>query len=679
MAGELRDLAIDPWAARADHQGPEPEAPDPASEVLLGLSRLIEQLGRRLDLDLAGRDPGEIAGRLRLLAQLFGKGSTTDLLADLDSPSTRDRIATFLRPLPWGAGFALPTDPGRIAEIWLRLVNRVGPGLRAWLARELSGDAARRLEEELATLAGTLGLADSADLLDPVTWARNPLARTAALGALVRLVPAEVLLRVVEDALALASLDESVPPERLAPYLARLGQAIGADLLGSARAPLAERLRLLVTFLRAGTLEGLVDLVRDDPATRELVRVLLTDPETGPAAGPGATAATRPADQAPSRAGGAVAATARPTGTLATEREGALVQQLGAVLGLAPLTLARLDGPGLERSLAGLASLRGFTGPEQLLAAAAAQPELREALRELVRALAGGPLDGLAVPPADGAGGRSQPQPGATAAALAAAPTAAALALRETAAALVGIPLALHDPALLERELAGLAGLRGFAGPGHLLAAAQEQPALRDVLRELLAGGPRRLFEEPARFRLIAGGLPGRAAGGSTHPTRIWNAACGSGLDACTLAIAAGEADPPLTVRILATDEPGAPLEAARRAVYPSSVLGPFGPERTRRWFRPHGQDLELAPDARALIEVRARHLLDSAPGTDFAAVVSHRRLPAFTPQAIAVAFERFADALLVGGWLLVDEELELPAAVADRFRQLAPGQFERA
>ena len=649
VANELRGLHVDPSAAHAEEQRPESEPSGPASEVLLGLSRLIEQLGQRLGVDLSGRDPGEIIGRLQLLARLLGKASPTELLSDLDSPATRDRIATFLRPLPRGPTVTLPIDPGRIGGIWQRLVSRDGPGLRAWLSRELPAETGARLERELTNVALDLGLAGPGEPLVATTWAGNPTARAAGLAVLLRLVPRDVLLRLVEDELARGSLDSSVRPDQLTPYLARLGSTIRADLMGSARAPLVERLHLLVTFLRAGTLVDLIGMVRDEPEIRELVRALLTDPDAIAGGNSVTTTPARPADQALAAAGVGVSSAPQPVAS-----PGALARQLGGLLNLPPSALARLDERGLTRTLAGLASLRGFGGPEQLLAAATAQPDLRQTLGELVRAVSGGAPD-------------ARPDP-----------RGAAPALRGTTAALLGITLDLHDPVLLERTLAALAGQRGFAGAGHLLVAAQESPALREALRELFGGGPQRLFEEPDQFQQLMAVRARGWAGGSAPPVRIWNPACGRGLDACTLAIAAGESNPPLVVRILATDEPGAPLEAARRAVYPWSVAAPLGPERGRRWFRHYGQSLELAPDARAMIDVQSHHLLDPAPGTDFGAVVCRRRLPGLTGEAVAAAFERFADALLGGGWLLVDEGLELPTAVADRFRQLAPGRFER-
>lgn len=99
---------------------------------------------------------------------------------------------------------------------------------------------------------------------------------------------------------------------------------------------------------------------------------------------------------------------------------------------------------------------------------------------------------------------------------------------------------------------------------------------------------------------------------------RVWSAACSTGEEAYSLAIAACEAfapdDPP--VRILGTDIANAALDRAREGRYRARPLRAVPPLLRSRYFTAHGKaQLTIGEQARRLVEFRQHNLAhDPAP-----------------------------------------------------------------
>jgi chemotaxis protein methyltransferase CheR len=98
---------------------------------------------------------------------------------------------------------------------------------------------------------------------------------------------------------------------------------------------------------------------------------------------------------------------------------------------------------------------------------------------------------------------------------------------------------------------------------------------------------------------------------------RVWSAACSTGEEAYSLAIAACEAfapgDPP--VRILGTDIANAALDGARQGRYRERPLRAISPAIRSRYFTPDGTEQLIGERPRSVVEFRQHNLArDPAP-----------------------------------------------------------------
>jgi chemotaxis protein methyltransferase CheR len=147
---------------------------------------------------------------------------------------------------------------------------------------------------------------------------------------------------------------------------------------------------------------------------------------------------------------------------------------------------------------------------------------------------------------------------------------------------------------------------------------------------------------------------------------RIWSAGCASGEEAYSIAIALLEAGrAPGADRIVATDVSRRALDAAQAGVYGRwSVRHALAPGESR-WLRPRGDGHDVAPEARASVELRVHNLLDPAPAGPFDVVLCRNVLIYFEPSLARDVLARIAASLRPGGWLAVaPAELGLAAGL---------------
>jgi chemotaxis protein methyltransferase CheR len=182
-------------------------------------------------------------------------------------------------------------------------------------------------------------------------------------------------------------------------------------------------------------------------------------------------------------------------------------------------------------------------------------------------------------------------------------------------------------------------------------------------------------FREPHHFPMLLEHLRARPA---RTPAVVWSAACSTGEEPYSIAMALHEAGEDVShgVRIIASDVDTDALDAARRAIYPLERAATAGDERLRRFFlRGNGARSGLAkvrPDVGAMVEFR--HINLCAGGWPIqgplAAIFCRNAMIYFARPTQLEVLQRFRP-LMQGGGLLF-------AGHSENFHYLA-GHFLRA
>jgi chemotaxis protein methyltransferase CheR len=127
------------------------------------------------------------------------------------------------------------------------------------------------------------------------------------------------------------------------------------------------------------------------------------------------------------------------------------------------------------------------------------------------------------------------------------------------------------------------------------------------ILLDLVTVPETRFFRDARQFRALEQAvIPALAASRRRPgPLRLWSAACATGEEACSLAIAAMEALPGWTVEVLGTDISNRALEIARRGRYSAQRLAAVPAPLRERYFQPAGDGYEIGPVLREAVRYR--------------------------------------------------------------------------
>lgn len=233
-----------------------------------------------------------------------------------------------------------------------------------------------------------------------------------------------------------------------------------------------------------------------------------------------------------------------------------------------------------------------------------------------------------------------------------------ALLLRER----VGFEVRAEGHNLLRTALADR--LRDEAEPDveHYLRKLYEEEDELEQLLPLVTIGKTAFFRDAGQFRALASLLPSMLAQTREEGRRlsIWSAACASGEEVYSIAIALLEAGAaPHEVELLATDVNPEAISASARGRYDEGRVEPISAERLSRFFVREGNEYAAGPELRAMVSGFRTHNLH-APDVPLPAsgawdiIFCRNVLIYFDRPGIRKVAARLFEHLRPGGWLFL-------------------------
>jgi chemotaxis protein methyltransferase CheR len=186
-----------------------------------------------------------------------------------------------------------------------------------------------------------------------------------------------------------------------------------------------------------------------------------------------------------------------------------------------------------------------------------------------------------------------------------------------------GLVLTPDKSYLVLSRLESVARSEGVGGVPQLLAALRSRPQEVLIQRcvDAMATHESSFFRDIGPFELLASSVlpPLIHARDSSRRLRIWCAACSSGQEPYSLAIALQEMGGRLSgwkFEIVATDMSNAILQKARGGLYSDfEVKRGLSPERLSRWFTRDGTGWRISPRLQQTVQFRPHNLLNGAVG----------------------------------------------------------------
>jgi chemotaxis protein methyltransferase CheR len=213
---------------------------------------------------------------------------------------------------------------------------------------------------------------------------------------------------------------------------------------------------------------------------------------------------------------------------------------------------------------------------------------------------------------------------------------------------------------LLENRLAPVARREGFASVHDFVCAARDRDEDRLIWAAVEAMSPAEtaFFRDPGTFERITDEvLPELARRREGAPLRLWSAACGTGQEVYSLAMALEEAGPlGAPVELFASDLCDRRLEKAQQAMYSQfEVQRGLSARRLVRHFEADGDSFVLSPRLRQTVRWRRVNLIEDITRLGQFDLVLCRNLTGYLLDGARVeVLARLAAALAPGGWLIL-------------------------
>ena len=155
-------------------------------------------------------------------------------------------------------------------------------------------------------------------------------------------------------------------------------------------------------------------------------------------------------------------------------------------------------------------------------------------------------------------------------------------------------------------------------------------------------------------------------------PVRLWSAGTATGEEPYTLAMlvrdyleSVGRTSELERVDIEATDIDQRALDRARQAMYPPLALVETPDSARARWFEPGGPPFRVKDDVRRMVRFRRGDLIRDAAPASLDLIICRNVFIYFEREVQETLLERFTDALVPGGWLVLGKVETLLGPVA--------------
>jgi chemotaxis methyl-accepting protein methylase len=196
-----------------------------------------------------------------------------------------------------------------------------------------------------------------------------------------------------------------------------------------------------------------------------------------------------------------------------------------------------------------------------------------------------------------------------------------------------------------------------------------------DKLIDALTINVTKLFRNWETYSLLADSVVPALWAAHHDQVRVWSAGCSSGEEPYSLATlfyrageGCGRAATPQRVKILGTDIDKRSLDAARAAMFDEDAFADTPADYRARYFTPD-YPATVLPAIRALVALERRDLLlEEPPPGGFHMIVCRNVLIYFDRETQEMLFQRFHDALLPGGILVLGKVETLLGNIRNKF-----------
>ncbi len=159
---------------------------------------------------------------------------------------------------------------------------------------------------------------------------------------------------------------------------------------------------------------------------------------------------------------------------------------------------------------------------------------------------------------------------------------------------------------------------------------------------------------------------------------KIWSAACSTGDEPYSLAMAFSKHVPLSNIRILATDIDDQVIASAKAGLYDAKAVANVPADLKKKYFTPVGDSFKISDDIKKCVTFKEHNLLKDAYPKDYDLILCRNVVIYFTDEAKDMIYKNFYDSLKSDGILFIGSTEQITTYRELGFKRLSSFYFQK-
>lgn len=243
---------------------------------------------------------------------------------------------------------------------------------------------------------------------------------------------------------------------------------------------------------------------------------------------------------------------------------------------------------------------------------------------------------------------------------------------------LTKIDLNFYKEKQMRRRIDTLATKNGAKSYEEYVAMIKKDKVLFEQFVNFLTINVSEFYRNPDQWKLMDEIVIPKILENNKRQIRIWSAACSTGDEPYSLAMAFSKHVPLSNIKILATDIDKQVIQHAQVGLYNAKSIEGVPADMKRKYFTQVGTSYQIADEIKKCVEFKEHNLLKDIYPKDFDLILCRNVVIYFTDEAKDMIYEKFFESLKKKGILFIGSTEQITNYKAIGFERLSSFYFQK-
>ncbi|MBE5887359.1 MAG: protein-glutamate O-methyltransferase CheR [Lachnospiraceae bacterium] len=243
---------------------------------------------------------------------------------------------------------------------------------------------------------------------------------------------------------------------------------------------------------------------------------------------------------------------------------------------------------------------------------------------------------------------------------------------------LTKIDLNFYKEKQMRRRIDTLVTKNGVNSYEDYVALIKRDKALFEQFVNFLTINVSEFYRNPDQWKLMDENVIPKILANNNRQIKIWSAACSTGDEPYSLAMAFSKHVPLSNIKILATDIDKQVIQHAQVGLYNAKSIAGVPEDMKKKYFTQVGASYKIADEIKKCVEFKEHNLLKDIYPKDFDLILCRNVVIYFTDEAKDMIYEKFYESLKKKGVLFIGSTEQISNYKDIGFERLSSFYFQK-